>query len=253
MDDETTTAPPTFPLRLTTGWDLLFYLLGGFGLFTVLSIVAGLLIRTVSIWLTLIAYALNVICLGGSVYLLGVYRNRLSWSEMGFWPIVWRWRWLLLAIGLTIAFVPVRIALGLVVQFLLEGNLDSLQGRADILTAGGDLSLIHFLLNFAGAGLIVPISEELYFRGLVHSWFRTRLGFWWRVLASSALFGLAHFDSIAVVASSFVLGMVNAVAYEKSKSLWLPIAIHIITNSTAIVLMYLAIVLAQFLPQAAGL
>jgi membrane protease YdiL (CAAX protease family) len=106
------------------------------------------------------------------------------------------------------------------------------------------------LLNLIGAGLLVPIAEELYFRGLLYGWLKTRLGFWLRVLISSAIFGLAHFDSIAVVASSFVLGMVNAVAYEKSKSLWLPIAIHMVTNSAAIILLYLAMVLVQFMPAA---
>ncbi|MBN1579172.1 MAG: CPBP family intramembrane metalloprotease [Anaerolineae bacterium] len=248
MDDDAQPARPISQTRPTTGWDLLFYLLGGFGLFLLLSIAAGLLLRTISIWLTLTAYALNVFCLGGSVYLLGIVRNKLSWLEMGFWPVVWRWRWLLLAVGLSIAFIPLRVALGLAVQFLLEGNLDSLQGRTDILTAGGDLSLLHFLLNLVGAGLLVPIAEELYFRGLLYGWFKTRMGFWVRVLASSAIFGLAHFDSVAVIASSFVLGLVNAIAYEKSKSLWLPIAIHMVTNSAAIVLMYLAMLLVQLMP-----
>ena len=248
MDDIAQPIRPISQTRPTTGWDLVLYLLGGFGLFVLISIGAGLLIQTMSIWLTLTAYALNVLCLGGSVYLLGVCRRKLSWFEMGFWPIVWRWRWLLVAIGLSVAFVPVRVALGLAVQFLLEGNLDSLQGRTDILTAGGDLSLLHFLMNLVGAGLLVPIAEELYFRGLIHGWLQTRLGFWLRVLVSSAIFGLAHFDSIAVVASSFVLGLVNAIAYEKSKSLWLPIAIHMVTNSAAIGLMYLAMVLTQFVP-----
>lgn len=246
MDDDAQPARPISQTRPTTGWDLLFYLLGGFGLFLLLSIAAGLLLRTISIWLTLTAYALNVFCLGGSVYLLGIVRNKLSWLEMGFWPVVWRWRWLLLAVGLSIAFIPLRVALGLAVQFLLEGNLDSLQGRTDVLTAGGQFSLLGFLITLIGAGILVPIAEELYFRGLLHRWFEPRLPFWPRVLISSLFFGLAHFDSVGVVASSYVMGVVNAVAYEKSKSLWLPILIHMSTNSIAVLLLYLALWAQQF-------
>ena len=96
--------------------------------------------------------------------------------------------------------------------------------------------------------MLAPISEELYFRGLIHRWFQSRLRFWPRVLLSSAIFGLAHFDSIGVAVSSFMLGLINAVAYERSESVWLPIAIHMITNSFGVILLYVATAITQLLP-----
>ena len=58
------------------------------------------------------------------------------------------------------------------------------------------------------------------------------------VVASSLLFALAHIDSIGVVASSLVIAVVMALAYERTKSLWVAIAIHVVTNTTAVLLTY---------------
>ena len=127
--------------------------------------------------------------------------------------------------------------------------MSGIQARADVITAGMRFSWINFALTFLGAGLLAPISEELYFRGLLHGWFRSRrFVFWLRVLLSSILFGLAHFDSLAVVVSSFVLGLANALFYEWSKSIWVPIAMHVITNSVAVVLLYVALAVMEYFP-----
>ncbi|MBN1935072.1 MAG: CPBP family intramembrane metalloprotease [Anaerolineae bacterium] len=233
--------------RPRSNWlDLLIYLFGGFGLFVLVSLGVGLLVQKTTIWVTALALVLNIVFIGGGVWVWGVLRRKTSWREMGFWPVNWQRKWLPVALGVSVAFIPLRALLGVLVQLLLEGNLDSLQGRTDVLTAGGQFSLLGFLITLIGAGILVPIAEELYFRGLLHRWFEPRLPFWPRVLISSLFFGLAHFDSVGVVASSYVMGVVNAVAYEKSKSLWLPILIHMSTNSIAVLLLYLALWAQQF-------
>jgi len=235
-------------LKPSTGLDLALYLAAGFILFPLATFGLALILKQISILASLALYLLNALFLGGAVYLLGVRRGKTSWAEMGFLPVVWRWEWLLVAVFVSIVSIPVRGLLGLVIQFLLEGGLESLQARSAIISAGSSFSWVNFFLTLVGAGLIVPISEELYFRGLLHRWFQSRLGFRARVLLSSAIFGLAHFDSVAVVAASFVLGLVNAIAYERSKSLWLPIAMHVITNCFSVTLLYLAMAIIQSLP-----
>jgi len=233
-------------VSLRSGWvDLAIYVLGGFGLFLVASLAVGMLVDRPTLGVTALALFLNVFFIGGGVWMWGVRPGKTSWREMGFWPMNWQWTWLPLALGVTVVFLPLRALLGVLVQLALEGNLDSLQGRTDVLTAGGEFSLPGFLITLIGAGILVPIAEELYFRGLLHRWFQPRLAFWPRVLISSILFGLAHFDSVGVVASSYVMGVVNAVAYEKSRSLWLPILIHICTNSIAVLLIYVMLWVQQ--------
>jgi membrane protease YdiL (CAAX protease family) len=168
---------------------------------------------------------------------------------MGFLPPKVQWWWLLIAVAASAILIPVRMVLGLLVLRLLEGGLEGMQARADVISVGMSFSWVNFGLTFLGAGLLAPISEELYFRGLLHGWFKSRrFALWLRVLLSSVLFGLAHFDSLAVVLSSFVLGVVNALFYECSKSLWIPIAMHILTNSLAVVVLYAALALLEYFP-----
>jgi membrane protease YdiL (CAAX protease family) len=105
------------------------------------------------------------------------------------------------------------------------------------------------LLTFIGVGILVPISEELYFRGLLHTWFWSKSRrVWLRVLLSTLVFGAAHYDTIGVVAASAIIGVVNAIAYERTRSLVLPIVVHMTTNGTAAILLYASLALMEALP-----
>jgi membrane protease YdiL (CAAX protease family) len=157
---------------------------------------------------------------------------------------------LFIGVGVAILLLPGRALLGLLAQQLIEGNLDSLQARSDLIMGGAlEFTWFGFWSTFIGAGILVPISEEMYFRGLLHTWFWRKSGrFWLRVLASATIFGLAHADSIGVVFASAVIGVVNAIAYERTRSLFIPILVHMTTNSVAVLLIYLMLALAELIP-----
>jgi uncharacterized protein len=246
MSEEPTDVQSVPSTKPTTWLDLVLYLAGGFGLLLVASTGAGFLFTEISILTSFMLYLLNFFILCGAVYALGVRRGKLTWAGIGFLPPRIEWKWLLVAVVASAILIPVRAALGYIILFLAEGGLESVQARTDIISVGMSFSWANFLLTLLGAGLLAPISEELYFRGLLHGWFRPRFRLWVRVLLSSALFGLAHFDSLAVVASSFVLGVANALLYERSKSIWIPIAMHVLTNSTAVILLYLALAVMEY-------
>lgn len=233
---------------VTTWLDLLLYIVGGMGLFLAVSLGVMLLVgEERPLLLTTGALLANFFTLSAAFYFLGIRRGKISWAETGLKPLRWRWRWALLAIGLALAFIPLRGLLGLLVETIISGGMENLEARSELLLAGG-ATLPGFLITFVGAGILVPISEELYFRGLLHPWFRERLSLWPAALLSGALFGLAHFDSAGVAASSFVMGVVCAFAYEQTRSILVPIAIHAVTNSTAVILLYLAMIFAEFIP-----
>ncbi|MBN1978067.1 MAG: CPBP family intramembrane metalloprotease [Anaerolineae bacterium] len=232
---------------------MVLYLVAGFGLFLLASFGMGFIFTETSILASLTFYLLDFFILCGAVYALGVRRGKLTCKEMGFLPPRVRWQWLLVAVVASAILIPLRMVLGYIILLLAEGGIESVQARADVISVGMDFSWINFLLTLLGAGLLAPISEELYFRGLLHGWFKSRrFALWLRVLLSSALFGLAHFDSLAVAASSFVLGVANALLYERSKSIWIPIAMHILTNSTAVILLYLALAVMEYFPVIGG-
>lgn len=224
--------------RRRDSWlDLLLYLVVGYGSFVLLSTLFGLLLPEITMATVVLLYLTNIFVFIGTVYLLGVRRGKISWREIGFLPPRWDWRWLTIALALTVIILPLRTCLGLLVLELLGQDLESLALREALFTAGGS-SLLNFLVTLTLAGLLIPVAEELFFRGLLFTWFRRRLPLWGATLASSILFSLGHADSPAVVATSFVIGVVNALIYELTGSIWTAIAVHAINNTLAAILVF---------------
>jgi len=238
-----TNQPQPVPVEAPSWLDLLLYVVIGGGGFVVTSLVLGSFVHKVTLPVSLAAYALNIFFFAGSVLVLGGARGKLSLSEIGFSPPRISAKWFFGAIALSLALVPLRGVIGIVVQYLSGGNLQGLQGRMDVIAPDG-VTLIGFLVTLFGAGILVPISEELFFRGALFTWFRNRYNFPIALVVSSLLFALGHIDTIGVVASSLVLGVANAWLFEKSKTLWAPILMHITTNSFAILLIYGALAFA---------
>ncbi len=107
---------------------------------------------------------------------------------------------------------------------------------------GLDINLVRvtylgFLVAWAGFG------EEVYFRGYVQGVLRVRKGARYAILVGALLFAVRHymqmgllfpkypvFAATAWVAMAFPVGIVLGIAYEKTKSLWIPVAIHYVFN-----------------------
>ncbi|MBN1266218.1 MAG: CPBP family intramembrane metalloprotease [Anaerolineales bacterium] len=232
-----------------TAWlELAGYLVLGLGLLFVASIPLSLRLEKITLGISLLLYGMNIFFLLGSVLVVGRWSGQLSLADIGFWPVQWKKRWLLIVIVLTITLLPVRMILGVFVMELFGGGMDSLELRMDIFLPGG-LSLHGFLLTLLFTGLLVPIAEEMYFRGALYGWLRKHSSYPAALIGSTLLFGFGHMDSPAVAASSLVLGFANAVLYEKTRSIWAPIAVHMLNNSLAVVLIYFSmLVMEQYGP-----
>lgn len=234
-----------------TGKDLFIYLFGGIGLYFLASFIAGLFIKEFNLTTTLIISILNFGCLAGSVYIFGILRKKISWKSLGVFPSKNILKYAVIGGGLAVAILPLRFlvgALGLWIETLIQGDITSLNVRENILSVGYD-TWYGIVLMVIGVGVLAPIAEELFFRGLLYDWFRQKTGIVWGMLISSFLFGLAHYDSLAVVGSSFVMGLAMAYAFEKTRSLWIAIFMHVATNSGAVLLMALLMRFQEFLPQ----
>lgn len=226
------------------GWFILF-VVAGFGLYAAASALIGRYAiaedDTIASW-TIIAVGLtNFLCLGGVFVAMGIGLKQVSWADVGISPIRWRWIWLIIGVVVALGMIPLRGILALAAQLLLEGDFASVNARSDLFTSGG-FSIQAFLLTLLGIGILAPISEELFFRGLLHTWSMKYVErFWLRGLLTSALFGIAHLDSVGVAVSAFVMGWVIAWLYEQTNSILMPIVIHIATNSSAVCLLYLSL------------
>jgi len=90
-------------------------------------------------------------------------------------------------------------------------------------------SCISLAAFFLVGGLISPVAEEMFFRGILFGYLR-RWGVWVAVGGSTLLFVLAHAPGRGVPLPQLVGGLLFALAYEKEKNLLVPITIHVLGN-----------------------
>jgi membrane protease YdiL (CAAX protease family) len=98
----------------------------------------------------------------------------------------------------------------------------------------------HPLLIFAfviTVGIIVPIAEELLFRGMLQSTLKKFMSRYMAISVAAAIFALFHFSpeqgfsNIELLASLFTFALFLGYIYEREGSLWAPIALHATFNS----------------------
>ena len=85
----------------------------------------------------------------------------------------------------------------------------------------------QIFIFFLVGGVIAPVSEEIFFRGIIFGFFR-RWGVYAAILISTVLFVLPHGRHLPL--TQIVGGIVFAIAYEKEKNLMVPVTIHCLGN-----------------------
>ena len=117
------------------------------------------------------------------------------------------------------------IAAGVLFLILFVAGINALKLINAALPSAPYQIFIYFLVG----GVIGPIWEEIFFRGIIFGFFR-RWGGLAAILISTVLFVLPHYDGHHLPLTQIVGGIVFAVAYEKEKSLIVPITIHCLGN-----------------------
>lgn len=108
----------------------------------------------------------------------------------------------------------------------------------DIMSWGlDDLGLPGMLLL---AAVLAPLAEEVAFRGVLFSWLRRRMSFLPAGLLQALPFGLLHIQLEHVLYAT-LLGAMLALARERGRSLWVPVAIHVVINTVAVTAIYLGL------------
>lgn len=126
----------------------------------------------------------------------------------------------------------------LVVWLLLDGGIfvfGQPGSGFDPRAADGGIDWSLALMRLAGAALVVPVMEELFWRSLVMRWLEDAdfLAFdaatvgLRAVLLSSLAFGLEH----SQWAAGIVAGLAYAWLYRRSGNLWVAVVAHAVTNA----------------------
>lgn len=100
----------------------------------------------------------------------------------------------------------------------------------------GALAMFGFAVLVA---MVAPFAEELLFRGVIYRALSNGIGVWGGAIVSGVLFGSIHLSELTTdrflqVAALMVLGILLALLYAWSGTLWAPIALHATNNSLAV-------------------
>jgi membrane protease YdiL (CAAX protease family) len=87
------------------------------------------------------------------------------------------------------------------------------------------------VLIVLSAVVLAPLTEELFFRGLLQSLLRNFMSPWAAIVISSVLFALMHLSAIRSVLPLLLLSLVLGFAYERHGRLSTPILIHALFNA----------------------
>ena len=112
---------------------------------------------------------------------------------------------------------------GFIVLYIADVNFLPLI-RTPLPTKQNDI-LFLFLIG----GIVAPVAEEIFFRGVLYGFFR-RWGVIMALVLSTLVFVLAHPIGHSLPVIQLVGGILFAIAYEVERSLLVPITIHAIGN-----------------------
>jgi len=181
---------------------------------------------------TLVGLIMSIVFMLG-LYMIAIKPKKLSWNEVGlkkfpkkYWGSIF---------SLTLVLIVISIALVILMELLIgvgtENNkTESLQSR---------MTPFNFMIGFVSAAIISPLYEEIFYRGFLYRFLRSKYGISIGMLSSSFIFMIVHIPTYNTLPVNFVSGLIFAWTYEKSGSVIPGIIIHGIFNGIAIILISL--------------
>ena len=128
---------------------------------------------------------------------------------------------------------------GGVVNILWSGILNMLH-VSEFFSNQTQEALLHseMMVQILGLGVLVPVAEELIFRGLIYTRMKCFFSVKISVIFSAALFAIYHGNPIQMI-FAFPMAVILAVVYEHGKLFVFPVIFHMGANLTAVFLNFL--------------
>lgn len=178
---------------------------------------------------TLIGFIMSIVFTLG-VYFIAIKPKKLFWEEVGlqrfpktYWGAI---------IGWTIVLIIGSILLSFVFELLFQIGTDN--SKTESLQK--KLSAINFMVAFVSAAIISPIYEEIFYRGFLYRWFRSKYGIFIGMFVSSFIFMIVHIPTFNSLPYTFLAGLIFAWTYEKTNSVYPAMIIHALFNGLSIIL-----------------
>jgi membrane protease YdiL (CAAX protease family) len=175
--------------------------------------------------------------LAGSTIMVMIWRVRpatwlgLRWSK---WPWVF-----LIAPTAVLAMWALMIGLqvGGYMKWMESLGGETVQDTVKLLQSCND-PVILGLMSFA-AVFVAPVCEEIIFRGFFYAAAKKFAGPWVAAVCSALVFAAAH-GNLSALLPLFILALVLVFLYEKTGSLWAPIAVHFCFNGATVLIQFIA-------------
>ena len=158
------------------------------------------------------------------VYFLTVVTNKATFREIGF-VVVSGEDFLRYGVGGGILLLTIVFIMSIPIGYLnpqLEPQL-----YEEMLRSLTDDSTLFWLI-ITGV-VLAPLSEEMFYRGMIYPVFRRYLSLPWAMAVSGIIFGLAHFDLWRALPLA-VGGMGLCYIYEKTRSILVTAVAHGVWN-----------------------
>ncbi|TKI62842.1 CPBP family intramembrane metalloprotease [Lysinibacillus mangiferihumi] len=163
------------------------------------------------------------------VYFIALRPKKLSWLEVGITSIsLKQWK--------TILCYSVLLMIGALLIVVLTSYIGISVENSKTQAIQQNITFFTVLIAFLSAAVISPIYEEIFYRGFLYRWLRTRLGLVGAIILSSFIFTIAHIPTYNVMPVNFFSGIIFALAYERTNSIWPSIIIHGLTNGMMVLL-----------------
>ena len=163
----------------------------------------------------------------------------LRWRGVGLRPLVGAVHPLGRLVGQGAGLGLLAIAGSTLIVSLLVAATGSEASPDQVLTGSIADSPLQILLAVVAAVVLAPLAEELLFRGLLHRGLRRRLTLVPATAISSVLFAVVHIDVVfsqpLALVGLVLVGVILALAYERTGSLVVPVVIHAVHNGVTII------------------
>lgn len=135
-------------------------------------------------------------------------------------------------LGCSVVSVAFAIGLNYLFSFIGANEISKSFGEVQKAQYGVD-----FVIGVILFGILSPIVEEIMFRGMLYNRLKRMFSMYLAMGLSALLFGVFHGEIVQGV-YGFLMGVLIVFCYEKFKSFWIPVAMHIVANVCVFVLNY---------------
>lgn len=125
--------------------------------------------------------------------------------------------------------ILLALSLTIVLNFLFSLFPWELLGNKNIVQDNDSFYSFPFSLRILAYVILIPVSEEILFRGIIYSHFERLIPFWGAAFLSGLMFGLYHGNLMQGI-YAFIMGTVMCLVLHYGGSFLFPVMFHMANN-----------------------